>query len=81
MNEVAPYLRNRRSGIVVRYNPITATHPDMVLCDELPWKKEAATKPVKPTNRRNAVKPKAEPKAEPAGDAEIDDLLAGIDHG
>ncbi len=77
MDEVTPYLRNRRTGIVVRYNPITATHPDMVLCDEMPGEQKAAKPARKP--RKRAVKTELESK--PSDTAEIDDLLTGIDHG
>ena len=74
MDEVTPFLRNRRTGIIVRYNPITATHPDMVLCDEMPGEKKAR----KPRRKKEAV---PEPVAEPETSAEVDDLLAGIEHG
>ena len=74
MNEVTPYLRNRRTGIIVRYNPITATHPDMVLCDEMPREKKTR----KPRRKKEAVPGLA---AEPEASAEVDDLLAGIEHG
>ena len=109
--EPTPWLRNRRTGVILPYNPHLATHPDMVACEELPYPKEVK-KPTTPTHRRylaaqaakeaaakteqkatapakkvsvrkKAVKakPKAKPESESPGDAEIDDLLAGIDHG
>lgn len=74
MNEVTPFLRNRRTGIIVRYNPITATHPDMVLCDEMPGEKKTR----KPRRKKAAM---PEPAAAPETGAEINDLLAGIDNG
>ena len=74
MDEVTPFLRNRRTGIVIRYNPITAKHPDMVLCDEMPGEKKT-----KKPRRKKAVMP--EPVVESKANAEVDDLLAGIEHG
>ena len=114
--ENPPYLRNRRTGVILPYNEHLATHPDMVACDELPYPKEVK-KPTTPTHRRHladkarkvemekAQKQQAAEKAEKAekqtkplrkkaaeaksvpppaetpGDAEIDDLLTGIEHG
>ena len=114
--EPTPYLRNRRTGVILPYNPHLATHPDMVACDELPYPKEVK-QPTTPTHRRHLadkarkaemekaekaqkqqaaekaekqIKPPrkktAETKSAPSptgtpGDAEIDDLLTGIEHG
>lgn len=99
--EPTPYLRNRRTGVILPYNKHLATHPDMVACEELPYPKERHP-PEKPTTRRyvasqaeKAAAAKAEKQAEPPrkkavkakpetespGDAEIDDLLSGIEHG
>ncbi len=96
-----PWLKNRRTGVILPFNPHLATHPDMVACEELPWKQERHP-PEKPTTRRHVAatkKAKAEktetkktakkaprtqvvdPTPEPSGSAEIDDLLAGIEHG
>ena len=99
--EPTPWLRNRRTGVILPYNPHLATHPDMEACEELPYPKEVK-KPTTPTHRRylaslaekaeaakaeEKTKPqtrkttKAESKPEGSGSAEIDDLLAGIEHG
>lgn len=93
-----PYLRNRRTGVILPYSKYLATHPDMVACEELPYKREMRP-PEKPTTRRYQlaqakIKAEAEkpapakkaprkkaaiPEAKPGAD--IDDLLAGIEHG
>ena len=119
--EPTPYLKNRRTGVILPYNPHLATHPDMVACEELPYPKEVK-KPTTPTHRRylaaeaakkeaakeaakkeaakevakeatagvekktkpspkKATKAKSESEPETPGDAEINDLLAGIEHG
>ena len=91
--EPTPWLRNRRTGVILPYKPSLATHPDMVACEELPYPKEVK-KPVTPTHRRYAAsvaekakaattKPqrKKAGKTEPTASAEIDDLLTGIEHG
>ena len=105
--EPTPYLRNRRTGVILPYNEHLATHPDMVACEELPWPKEVK-KPTTPTHRRylaaktkkeaaakvekkakplpkkateKAAETKSESEPETPGDAEINDLLAGIEHG
>lgn len=92
-----PYLKNRRTGVILPYSEYLATHPDMVACEELPYQKEMRP-PEKPTTRRYELaqakaekaekaapakkaphKKMADPKTKPG--AEIDDLLAGIEHG
>ena len=100
--EPTPWLRNRRTGVILPYNEHLATHPDMVACEELPYPREVK-KPTTPTHRRylaaqaekraakaekkakpppkKAAEAKPEPEAESPGDAEINDLLAGIEHG
>ncbi len=97
--EPTPWLRNRRTGVILPYNPHLATHPDMVACEELPYPKEVK-KPTTPTHRRYLAslaekaeaakteeetksphKKAVEAKPETTGSAEIDDLLAGIEHG
>ena len=49
--EPTPWLRNRRTGVILPYKPSLATHPDMVACEELPYPKEVK-KPTTPTHRR-----------------------------
>ncbi len=112
--EPTPWLRNRRTGVILPYNVHLATHPDMVACEELPYPREVK-KPTTPTHRRHlaklaakaeavkaetvkaeavekpqkrdkpprkkAAEVKSEAEAESPGDAEISDLLAGIEHG
>lgn len=75
----APYLKNRRTGIVLPYNEHLAKHPDMSEIDELPYK---VPKPKRRGAKKAATQAQAPASAPPPlGDAEINDLVAGLDSG